>query len=91
MPLGGIGRRTGVKGTKYSPVELLRQGCSSHLGNHLLPTTTEDLHTDLALLKGSLTLAAPLKAAQKPAGFKTGLEGTSMKNKPQKYPGYYLQ
>lgn len=84
-----------VKGIKHSPVGPLdrtaQTGLLQPLGNHLLPVTTEDLHTDLALHKGSLTLAAPLEAAHKPARFKTGLEGTSMKNKPQKNPpGYYL-
>lgn len=79
-----------VKGIKHSPVGPLdrtaQTGLLQPLGNHLLPVTTEDLHTDLALHKGSLTLAAPLEAAHKPARFKTGLEGTSMKNKPQKTP-----
>lgn len=89
----GEGQESQEQSTALSALwtELLRQVCSSHLGNHLLPTTTEDLHTDPALLKGSLTLAALLKAAHKPARFKTGLEGTSMKNKLHKYPGYYLQ
>lgn len=95
VSLGGMGRRTQAKGAKHSPGSPLdtaaQTGLLQALGNHLLPgTTTEDLHTDLALLNGSLTFTAPLKAALKPVWFKTGLQGTSMKNKPHKYPGYYL-
>lgn len=93
--LGGMGRRTRAKGTKHSPGSpsdtAAQTGLLQHLGNHLLPgTTTEDLHTHLALLNASLTLTAPLRAAHKPVWFKTGLEGTPMKNKPHKYPGYDL-
>lgn len=85
---GRDGEKDKSQGTKHSPANPLDR--ATNIGLLLPIITTEDLHTDLALLNGSLTFSAPLKAAHPPAWFITGLEGTTMKNKPHKYPGYYL-